>query len=350
MSLAVAPTPVPGPSIGGPALGGTDKAAIMVMLLAEEDASKILGQLTPDELRQLAGSMCGIGEVEPQAISAAIAGFSRSTERSGISDHGRVDTVRKLLTGAVGEIKSDSLMRQIAPEAEEASLPALSLLRWLDPKVIGEMLADEHPQAIAVLLLQLDPDVAAVALAALPEDLHTPVLHRVARLGPVSRQAIEILEDTLNAKIANLHGSVPLTMGGIKHAAEIINRSHRSFEKAVLPKLGKIDKQLVKELENEMFKFEHLFALDTKMTGVLLREVENDMLILALKGLEEGQRDQFYAAMSSRAADGLRDEIDASGRVKRAEVEAAQKSVVAIAKRLIEQGDLIMGEGDEDYV
>ncbi|KWV94088.1 MULTISPECIES: flagellar motor switch protein FliG [unclassified Erythrobacter] len=331
-------------------LGGTDKAAIMVMLLAEEDASKILGQLTPDELRQLAGTMCGIGEIEPQAIADAIAGFSHSTENGGISGHGRVDNVRKLLNSAVGEVKTDNLMRQVAPEAEEESLPALGLLRWLDPKIIGEILADEHPQAIAVLLLQLDTEVAAAALSALPEDLHTPVLHRVARLGPVSRQAIEILEQTLNAKIEQLHGTIPLTMGGIKHAAEIINRSHRNVEKRVLPTIGKIDKQLAKELENEMFKFEHLFALDTKMTGVLLREVESDTLILALKGLEEDQRDQFYGAMSSRAADGLRDEIEMRGRVKKADVETAQKEIVAIAKRLVAQGDLIMGEGDEDYV
>ena len=331
-------------------LGGTDKAAIMVMLLAEEDASKILGQLTPDELRQLAGTMCGIGEVEPQSIVDAIAGFSRSTESSGISGHGRVDSVRKLLNGAVGEVKTDNLMRQVAPEAEEASLPALGLLRWLDPKIIGEILADEHPQAIAVLLLQLDADVAAAALSALPEDLHTPVLHRVAKLGPVSRQAIDILEGTLNAKIEKLHGTIPLTMGGIKHAAEIINQSHRSVEKRVLPTIGKIDKKLAKELENEMFKFEHLFALDIKMTGVLLREVESDTLIMSLKGLEKDRREQFYGAMSSRAADGLRDEIEMRGRVKKSDVEAAQKEVVAIAKRLIAQGDIVMGEGDEDYV
>lgn len=331
-------------------LGGTDKAAIMVMLLAEEDASRILSQLTPDELRQLAGTMCGIGEVEPQAIADAIAGFSRSTQQSGISEHGRVDSVRKILNGAVGEVKTENLMRQVAPENEEASLPALGMLRWLDPKIIGEILADEHPQAIAVLLLQLDTDVAAAALAALPEELHTPVLHRVARLGPVSRQAIEILEQTLNSKIEKLHGTIPLTMGGIKHAADIINSSHRSLEKRVIPSINKLDKKLAKELENEMFKFEHLYVLDTKMTGVLLREVESDTLILALKGIEEEQREQFFGAMSSRAADGLRDEIEDAGRVKKADVEAAQKEVVEIAKRLIAQGDLIMGEGDEDYV
>ena len=332
------------------ALGGTDKAAIMVMLLAEEDASKILGQLTPDELRQLAGTMCGIGEIEPEAISKAIAGFSNSTQQGGISGHGRVDNVRRLLNNAVGEVKADNLMRQVSPDTDDSSLPAFGLLRWLDPKIIGEILADEHPQAIAVMLLQLDSEVAAAALAALPEDLHTPVLHRVARLGPVSRQAIAILEKTLNAKIERLHGSIPLSMGGIRQAAEIINSSHRSVEQMVMPKIGEIDEDLAKQLENEMFKFEHLFVLDMKMTGVLLRETENDTLILALKGLKEDEREHFFGAMSSRAADGLRDEIEQRGRVKKEEVQGAQKEIIAIAKRLIEQGDLIMGDGDDDYV
>lgn len=331
-------------------LGGTDKAAIMVMLLAEEDASKILSQLTPDELRQLAGTMCGIGEVQPQSIIDAISGFSHSTQGNGIAEHGRVASVRRMLEGAVGEVKTENLMRQIAPDEGDEGQPALGLLRWLDPQIIGEILADEHPQAIAVLLLQLDTEVAAAALAALPEHLHTPVLHRVARLGPVSRQAIAILEQTLNAKIEKLHGSIPLTMGGIKQAADIINRSHRSVEKRVIPSIGKVDKKLAKELEDEMFKFEHLFALDVKMTGVLLREIENDTLILALKGIEPEQREQFFGAMSSRAADGLRDDIEGRGRVKKSEVEQAQKDVVAIAKRLMADGEIIMGGGDEDYV
>ena len=255
-----------------------------------------------------------------------------------------------MLNTAVGGVKADNLMRQVAPEGEENSLPALGILRWLEPKIIGELLAEEHPQAIAVLLLQLDTEIAAAALSALPEHLHTPVLHRVARMGPVSRQAIEILEQTITAKIEKMHGKAPLAMGGVQQAAEIINNLHSSIEKRVMPTISKLDKKLAKELSSEMFKFEHLFVLDTKMTGVLLREIENDTLILALKGLEESQREQFYAAMSSRAADGLKDEIDARGRVKKADCDAAQAEVVAIAKRLADQGELVFGEGDGDYV
>ncbi len=332
------------------ALAGTDKAAIMVMLLAEEDASKILGSLTPEELRRLAGTMCAIGEIEPRAIADSIASFSRATENIGISEHGRVERVRNLLNGAVGGVKAENLIRQVIPEGQETNIPALDLLHWLEPEIIADLLADEHPQAIAVVLLQLDTEVAAETLSALPESLHTTVLHRVARLGPVSRQAIEILEQTLNAKIEKLHGSSPLMMGGVEQAAEIINQSHGSIEKRVMPTINKIDKQLAKDLSNEMFKFEHLFVLDRAQTGVLLREIENDTLILALKGLEEEQRSQFYSAMSSRAADGLRDDIDNLGRIKKTDVIAAQKDVIAIAKRLIAQGELIMGEGGDDYV
>ncbi len=333
-----------------PASGGIDRAAIMIMLMSEEDATGILSQMEPDELRQLAARMCTLGEIDPHSISEAISGFSRSIDTGTISAHRRVDSVKRMLTSAVGDMKADSLIRQVAPDQKEEPSPTLAVLRWLDPEVIAEMLADEHPQAIAVLLLQLDTDTAAATLAALPRELHTPVLHRVARLGPVSRQAIAILEETVEGMIQQRHGSVPLTMGGIKDAAGIINRAHRSVEKEVMPKIGKLDKALHQQLEHEMFKFEHLFVLDAKQIGTLLREVESETLINSLRGLGEEDREIFYGAMSTRAADGLRDEIDSMGRIKRAEVDSAQREVIAVAKRLIADGDLIMGEADDGYV
>lgn len=342
MSVATAP----------PARSGADRAAILVMLLSDEDAGRILAHLTPDELRQLSARMCTMGEVAPVEVADAIAGFSQATPEGGIPQYGRMDNVRRLLSGAIGPLKADSLLRHVEPPEDTSPpplSPAIALMRWLDPDVIAEMLSDEHPQAIAVLLLQLDTDLAAATLAKLPEALHTPVLHRVARTGPVSPQALALLEDTMAARIGQLGGTIPQALGGIKQAAELLNRTHRSVEKRVIPSIGKIDKPLAKALEDEMFKFEHLFALDQKMTGVLLREVESDLLIVALRGLEPDQREHFFGAMSQRAADGLKDEIASRGRVKRADIEAAQRQIVAIAKRLVASGDLIMGEGDEDY-
>lgn len=331
---------------------GADKAAIMMLLLPEDDAAQLLAHLSPEELRDLSARMCALGEIAPNQIVDAIAGFSEATPDGGIHDHGRVDTVRRMLNTAVGEIKTENVMRSVGAE-EEAPPPepssALGMLRWLNPDVIAQLLVDEHPQAIAVLLLQVEKDVAAAALALLPKEIQAPVLHRVARLGPISAQALAVLEDAIGTKLAELQGNTPLALGGIRHAAEIINRAHKSVEQSVMPTLGKLDKPLAKALEEEMFKFDHLFALDTKMTGVLLREVESDVLIIALRGLEPEQRDHFFAAMSQRAADGLRDEIESRGRVKRTDIEAAQRQIINVAKRLIAAGELVMGAGDDEY-
>lgn len=331
---------------------GADKAAIMMLLLPEDDAAQLLAHLSPDELRDLSARMCALGEIAPDQIADAIAGFSQATPDGGIQNHGRVGAVRRILHTAVGEIKTDNVMRSVVGE-DEAPPPepssALGLLRWLNPDVIAQLMVDEHPQAIAVLLLQVEKEVAAAALALLPKEIQAPVLHRVARLGPVSPQALAVLEDAIAARLGELQRSTPMALGGIRHAAEIINRAHKSVEQMVMPKLGKLDKPLAKALEEEMFKFEHLFALDTKMTGVLLREVESDVLILALRGLEPERRDHFFAAMSQRAADGLRDEIESRGRVKRTDVDAAQRQIIGVAKRLIAAGEIIMGAGDDDY-
>lgn len=335
-----------------PALeGGPDLAAIMIMLLSEEDASRLLSGLSHEELQTLGSKMCAIGDVGADAIAEAIASFAECAGEAGIPAHDRMESVRRIMTGAVGEFKAESLMRQVAPTPDAARPPMLELARWLEPDVLVELIKDEHPQAIAVLLVQLEPSAAAAVLAGLPEDLHTPVVHRIARLGPVSPEAIAILEDTLNAKIARVHGKAPLAMGGVREAAEIINRAARSVEKRVIPAIGKIDKQLAKQLEGEMFKFEHLFALDTKMMGALLREIESEVLIDALKGIEEEKRTPFFEAMSSRAADGVRDEIEARGRIKRADVEKAQMQIVAVAKRLAAEGTIVFGSSDdEEYV
>ncbi len=327
------------------------RAAVLVMLLGEEDASRLLGGLSPDELRRLGTEMCAIGEIGPRAIADAIAAFAESAGRAGISSHGRVENVRRIMTTALGEVKADSLMRRVLPDEEAPRMPALGLVQWLEPEVLVPLIRDEHPQAIAVLLVQLDPVVAASVLAGLHEEMHTPVVHRIAKLGDVSPDALALLEETLTAKITKSHGKSPLKMGGVREAAEIINNAARSLEKRVVPGINKIDKKLARELEGEMFKFEHLFELDTLMMGQLLREIESELLIDALKGIEEEHREHFFEAMSSRAADGLRDEIEARGRVKRTDVEAAQKEIISIAKRMVAEGDIVIGNGgDDDYV
>jgi flagellar motor switch protein FliG len=329
-----------------------DRAAVMVMLLEDDQAAKILSQLEPHELRLLGEKMCALGEIQPEVIAQAIANFVERTEKMGMIVHDRVGHVRSLMTRAVGEIKADSLMQRIQPDPPKTV--ALELARWLTPQALVPLVKGEHPQALAVLLVQLDPEVAAEVLHSLPQDTQPEVVHRIATLGPVSADAIQMLEELLYRRIGESHGSAALSMGGAREAADIINNAGKAMEKRVMPEITKRDKNLAREIESEMFKFEHLFALNAQAMGSLLREVDNDSLIDALKGISETERDVFFAAMSSRAADGVRDEIAARGRTKLADVVAAQKAIVTIARRLSGEGVIVFGVGggggDDEYV
>lgn len=330
------------------AMDQAGSAAVMVMLLEDDQASRLIAGLAPDELRLLGQKMCELGEIGPDLIAHAIGRFVTKTETMGLGAQDRADHVRALMTRAVGEIKADSLMERILPEPRQAS--TLELARWLTPRALVPLVKGEHPQTIAVLLVQLDPAVAAEVLHALPAEVQPEVVHRVATLGPVSPEAIVMLEELLSRRIAECHGQGTLTIGGPREAAEIINNSGKAVEKLVMPEIAKKDKNLAREIENEMFKFEHLFVLDPQSMGALLRETESDTLIDALKGVSEEERDHFFRAMSSRAADGVRDEIAARGRVKLDEVVRAQKAIVASARRLAAEGIIVFGSGDDEYV
>jgi flagellar motor switch protein FliG len=334
-----------------PGLGDPERAAVMIMLLEEDQAAEILSQLGPDELQLLGEKMCELGDIGPEQITQAIAGFVDSAQTQGISARGRGEHVRRVMTRAVGEVKADSLMQRILPLGESTG-PAIELARWLTPSALIPLIKDEHPQAIAVLLVQLEPDVAAQVLHALPSETQPQVMHRVATLGPVSLAAVRMLETLLESKIGANHGKAALTMGGARQAADIINNAGKAAEKRIMPEINRLDKALAREIESEMFKFEHLFALDPKAMGALLREVESEVLIDALKGITEDQRELFFAAMSSRAADGVKDEIAARGRLKLAEVLDAQKAIVSVARRLAADGTIQFGAGggDDEYV
>ena len=334
-----------------PALGDPERAAVLIMLLEEDQAAQILSQLGPAELQLLGEKMCSLGHIGPEQITEAISGFVGGAQQSGISDRGRKRQVRSLMHKAVGAVKGESLMERILPQGDQAG-PAIELARWLNPSALIPLIKDEHPQAIAVLLVQLDPDIAAAVLHALPAPMQAQVVHRVATLGAVGPDTLAMLENLLERRIGERHGHASLALGGAKQAADIINQIGKPTEKRIMPELARIDKALAREIENEMFKFEHLFALDPQAMGTLLREVESEVLIDALKGIDADQRDVFFRAMSSRAADGVRDEIDARGRLKLADVLTAQKAIVAVARRLAGEGLLQFGAGggDDEYV
>ena len=327
-----------------------DRAAVLVMLLDEGQAASVLAGLEPGELQLLGERMCALGEIAPETIANSIDGFARIAANGNVSAHGRTGQVHALMNRAVGEVKATGLMQRIAPEAA-AQVPALELARWLTPQMLLPLVRDEHPQVLAVLLVQLDPAIAAQVLAGLPTAVQPHVVHRIATLGPVSPEAMAVLEDLLGERLAAGQTMVSAAFGGPKEAAEIVNSAGKAAEKRILPQVARLDRQIAKTIENEMFTFEHLFALDAQAMGSLLREVESEVLIDALKGVPDAQRDCFFRAMSSRAADGVRDEIEGRGRIKLAEVAEAQKAIVGTARRLAAEGVIAFGGGgDGEYV
>lgn len=331
-------------------ISDAEAAAVMVMLLGDDQAARLLSALEPAELQLLGEKMCTLGEIGADAIIQAISGFTSRTAKLGFMTQDRVGHVRGIMQRAVGEVKARNMMQRILPGDLPAS--SIELARWLNAPAIVPLIKGEHPQAIAVLLIQLDCEVAAEVLATLPNAEQTQVVHRIATMGPVSAEAMEMLEELLNRQIGLAHGRDALKLGGPRHAADIINNSGKQVEKRMMPELARLDKQLARRIEEEMFKFEHLFALDAQAMGALLREVESDVLIDALKGTEESQRDVFFRAMSSRAADGVKDEIAARGRLKMAEVIEAQRQMVSAARRLAAEGVIAFGAGGggDEYV
>lgn len=328
-------------------LSRIDRAAVFLMLLGDEEASLILGRLSPDELERLGAAMMALGEIDQPRMAEALADFASEAERELLPQRGRTDRVRTMLDKALGPARADSMMQRIEPDARPRSV---EMARWLVPPVLVRLIEDEHPQVIAALLLLIEPEPAAEVLAALPPGLQTMVVERVARSGPISASAIATIDTLLTQRITATFGAAALALGGPREAANLINLAAGDLRNAVLPAIAERDGPLAAQIEEELFTFEMLFALDPMSMGRLLRDVDNEKLVDALKGLKEPERAPFFAAMSSRAADGVRDEIELRGRLAKSEVQAAQRAIVAIARGLAEAGEIVIGSGSGEFV
>jgi flagellar motor switch protein FliG len=337
------------PTPGGPArlLTRVDRAAVFLMLLGDEEATGLLSRLSPQELEKLGGAMMALGEIEQPHMAEALADFAGEAAREMLPMRGRTDRVRTLLDKALGPARAESMMQRIEPDAGPRSL---ELAQWLAPGVLVRLILDEHPQVIAALLLLIEPEPAAEVLAMLPLELQTLVVERVAKSGSISATAISTIDTLLTQRISATYGTAALMLGGPRDAANLINLAAGELRNTVLPAIAERDAPLAEKIEEELFTFEMLFALDPMSMGRLLRDVDNEKLVDALKGLKEPERAPFFAAMSSRAADGVRDEIELRGRLAKSEVAAAQKAIVEIARGLADAGEIVIGSGNGEFV
>ena len=339
--------PAPAATAPAPLLSRVDRAAVFLMLLGDEEATGLLSRLSPQELEKLGAAMMALGEIETPHMAEALADFAGEASRELLPRRGRTDRVRTLLDKALGPARADSMMQRIEPEAAPRSL---ELAKWLAPGVLVRLILDEHPQVIAALLLLIDPEPAAEILAMLPLELQTLVVERVAKSGAISATAIATIDTLLTQRISATYGTAALMLDGPRDAANLINLAAGELRNTVLPAIAERDGPLAERIEEELFTFEMLFVLDPMSMGRLLRDVDNEKLVDALKGLKEPERAPFFAAMSSRAADGVRDEIELRGRLAKSEVVAAQKAIVEIARGLADAGEIVIGNASADFV
>lgn len=328
-------------------LSRVDRAAVFLMLLGDEEATGLLARLSPAELEKLGAAMMALGEIEQPHMAEALADFAGEAAREMLPMRGRNDRVRTLLDKALGPARAESMMQRIEPEAAPRSL---ELAQWLAPGVLVRLILDEHPQVIAALLLLIEPEPAAEVLAMLPLELQTLVVERVAKSGAISATAISTIDTLLTQRITATYGTAALMLGGPRDAANLINLAAGELRNTVLPAIAERDAPLAERIEEELFTFEMLFVLDPMSMGRLLRDVDNEKLVDALKGLKDPDRAPFFAAMSSRAADGVRDEIELRGRLAKSDVLAAQKAIVEIARGLADAGEIVIGSGNGEFV
>jgi flagellar motor switch protein FliG len=326
---------------------GVERAAVLMMLVGEDEAAAILQKLDPEEVRQLGSAMFKVADVSEQEVEDVLDDFvGRARARTGITFDPRPQ-IETVMTRALGPAKADSVLARITPPEAACQI---DLLDWMDAHDIAAVLDKEHPQIAAVLIANLDPAVASQVLELLPDAVQPDILHRIARLGPITPEAVETLRQMLSARAGNAGGGQGVTLGGTREAARILSGARKATEQRVMPKLFKIDKEVAKAIEEALFVFDNLLDMDDKNLGVLIRNVDTDALTRALKGVDEAARNRFLGCMSARAADGIRDEMEARGPMKLSEVLEAQKIVIGVARSLAKDGTLQMGGGDDDYV
>lgn len=328
---------------------GVERAAVLMMVVGDEEAAAILQKLDPEEVRQLGTAMMSVADVSEWEMAQVLDDFTgRAQERSAIQFDPR-PKLEAVVTKALGPERASTILSRILPPEPNESISAL---QWMDATEIAAMLEEEHPQIAAVLLAHLEPATAGQVLEMLPEAIQPQVLRRVAKLGPVTPEALATLTALLERHSNQPRRVAGVQMGGTREAAKIMSSVRKVTEQKVMPKLAKLDRDIARAIEEAMFVFDNLLELDDKNMGTLLRNIESDVLVRSLKGADEAARTRFLSCMSSRAADTIRDEMEARGPMKLAEVLEAQKVMIAIARQLVKDGTITMpgGGGDDDYV
>lgn len=333
---------------GEPKIAGMERAAILLLSLGEQQAAAVLRHMAPKEVQKLGSAMSSLSNISKERVEAVLSNFVETVQGQTAIGVGSEEYIRKMLVGAFGEQKALGVIDRIG---QGSNPKGLETLKWMDADAISDHIRLEHPQIIAIVLAHLDSEQSAEILGNLPDEIRTDVLLRVATMDAIPSSALDELNGVLEKQFSGKTNTKSAKVGGAKTAADILNLLDGDIESELIGKVKESDEKLAEEIEDLMLVFEDLAAIDDRGMQTLLRELPGDNLILALKGGSDVMKEKVFKNMSQRAAEMMRDDLDAKGPVRLSEVETAQKEILAIVRRMSEAGDLALGgKGGEEYV
>ena len=324
---------------------GLDDAAILLMSLGEEEAAEVFKFLAPKEVQKLGEAIAKTKTVSRERLENVLAKFSSVASENSTLVSDTDEYVKAVLIRALGEDKANMLLDRILQGNDIAGIESL---KWMDPTSVGELLRNEHPQIIAAILVHLDFDQASAVLKTFSERQRNEVLVRVATLDGIQPTALKDLNEVMNQVLAGGDRLRKSSLGGVKPAAEIINMMGSSVETSVLDYIRDLDSELAQKIMDNMFTFDDLEKLDDMGIQALMKEVQSESLVIALKGASQEMREKVFRNMSSRAAETLREDLASRGPVRVSDVEAEQKEMLKTVRRLVDEGQIVMGGGGDD--
>jgi flagellar motor switch protein FliG len=330
-------------------LSGPERAAVLLMTLGEQEAAEIMRHMGPRQVQKVGAAMAQLSNVSRQQVTTVLSEFTRNVESQTSLGVGSDDYIRSVLKKALGDDRAANVIDRILTGG---NAKGLDLLKWMDARSIADAIRLEHPQILAIVLAYLDSEQSAEVLAQLPEKIRPDVLQRIAVMDGIEANALAELNDVFEKKFSGQPGGAKAqTVGGIKTAADILNRLPGTNGATVMEAIKQADAELATRIEDKMFVFEDLAEIDDRGVQAMLREVASESLLIALKGSSDGMKEKIFKNMSKRAAEMLRDDLEAKGPVKLADVEKAQKEILAIARKLADAGEIALGgKGGGEYV
>ena len=325
---------------------GIQNSAIFLMSLGENEAAEVLKYLEPKEVQKISSAMVTLNNLSKDQIAQVFHDFlvTASTKTTiGLDSN---SYIRNMLTKALGDDKAAGLLDRIMHNSDTSGIESL---KWMDPGAVAEMIGNEHPQIIATILVHLEADQAASIMKMFTERTRNDVLLRISTLDGVQPVALRELNDVLSKLMSGGQTGKKTLKGGVATAAEILNFMGSAMEAEMMEKVRSFDPDLAQKIEDKMFVFENILEVDDRGIQLILREVQSEALIVALKGSSEELREKIFRNMSTRAAEMMREDLESKGPVKLSEVESNQKEILKIVKRLSDDGQISLGaKGDED--